>query len=215
MLCSLHIENVAVIKQLDLTFPPQGRDAFFVLTGETGAGKSIIIDSINFLLGYKGSKEMIRSGESKAFVSALFESVSKEALECLNEWDIPCEDGSVIIQKTITLDGKISAKVNGRSVTQSALKTIGSCFVTIHGQNENIKMASPGYQMSLLDTYAHNSELLAEYRALYDRYKALISQRDALKMDKSQRIREKEILEHQIEEIDKAGYREVIASGTG
>ena len=119
MLTRLHIENIAVIEKVDITFDK----GFTVLTGETGSGKSILIDSINLLLGNRTSKDIIRRGESKALVCAEFENLDGDSLECLAEYGIEPEDGVVIIQRNISADGRSSSRVNGISVTLTVLNS--------------------------------------------------------------------------------------------
>ena len=199
MLFSLHIENIAVIKNVDIDFS----SGFMALTGETGAGKSIIIDSINLLLGKKAERELIRSGESQAMVSGLFGSLSDAAQKALSESGItPDEEGNVLIQRTVSDDGRSQIKVNGRSVSLAVLKSVSASLVTIHGQTDTLALTDPEKQLELLDLYAENRDLLLEYS---EKYKALTSVRSEIKelADKeSERERLIEILEYQIADID-------------
>jgi len=199
MLFSLHIENIAVIKNVDIDFSR----GFMALTGETGAGKSIIIDSINLLLGKKAERELIRSGASSAMVSGLFGDLKDTALMSLDECGIsPDEDGNVLVQRTISADGHSQIKVNGRSVSLSVLKSVTASLVTIHGQTDTLALTDPEKQLELLDLYAENKELLSEYA---EKYKSLCDLRSEIKTlsDKeTERERLIEILEYQIADID-------------
>ena len=133
MLLSLHIKNLAVIKSVDIDFS----EGFMALTGQTGAGKSIIIDSINLLLGSKADKELIRTGEASAMVSGVFSGFSDKIRADILENGVSLdEDDSIMIQRTITLDGRSSIKINGRAVTLSVLRNIAPSLVTIHGQSD-------------------------------------------------------------------------------
>ena len=140
MLVSLHIDNVAVIKSVDIDCS----SGFMVLTGETGAGKSIIIDSVNLLLGAKADKELIRNGTSGLMVSGLFSELSKSVIDGLSEIGVSCdEDGSVFIQRSVGCDGRSSVKINGRSVSLSVLKEVTPLLVSIHGQSDTRELADP------------------------------------------------------------------------
>lgn len=199
MLFSLHIENIAVIKSVDIDFS----SGFMALTGETGAGKSIIIDSINLLLGKKAERELIRSGESTAMVSGLFGGLRAPALKTLSECGIsPDEEGNVLVQRTINDDGRSQIKINGRSVSLAVLKSVTASLVTIHGQTDTLALTDAEKQLELLDLYAENGDLLLEYS---EKYKALTDVRGEIKElseKESERERLIEILEYQIADID-------------
>ena len=151
MLLSLHIENVAVIKKLDIDFS----EGFTVLTGETGAGKSIIIDSINLLLGAKAEKELIRNGEDGLMVSGLFGSLSSYELEAISDFGVDADDdGNILIQRTVSKDGRSTVKINGRTVNLSVLKSVSTRLVSIHGQSDTGALLNPSAHITLLDTYA-------------------------------------------------------------
>ena len=147
MLRSLHIENVAVIKSLDLDF----ENGFSVLTGETGAGKSIIIDSINLLLGNRVSRDLIRSGESFATVSAVFEELPEHVCHTLSEMGFPCEDNTLMLRRTLHADGKSLSRLNGQAITLGVQKTIASMLVNIHGQSNSQKLLQKSEHRELLD----------------------------------------------------------------
>ena len=136
MLKSLHIENIAVIRRADLDFEA----GFSVLTGETGAGKSIIIDSINLLLGNRVPRTLVRTGADAATVSALFEELSPETCERLSEMGFPIEDGSLMLQRRLSADGKSQTRLNGQAITQTLQREIAGMLVSIHGQSDSQKL---------------------------------------------------------------------------
>lgn len=199
MLFSLHIENIAVIKSVDIDFS----SGFMALTGETGAGKSIIIDSINLLLGKKAERELIRSGEKSAMVSGLFGVLHESAVKALSECGIaPDDEGCVLVQRTIGDDGRSQIKINGRSVSLAVLKNVSASLVTIHGQTDTLALTDPEKQLEILDLYSENRDLLLEYS---EKYKALVDIRAEIKElseKESERERLIEILEYQIADID-------------
>ena len=150
MLISLHIENIAVIKTADIDFTA----GFTVLTGETGAGKSIIIDSIALILGAKQSKELIRSGEETAMVSALFGDMNIRALNELSALGLaPDEDGMILLSRTISTSGKSTARMNGRAIPMSLLKDVAKHLIAIHGQHDNMTLLDPEKHLGFLDAY--------------------------------------------------------------
>ena len=164
MLVSLHIENIAVIKCVDIDFS----EGFTALTGETGAGKSILIDSINFLLGARSSKEILRSGEERALVSAMFTATDDAILRLLHENDLsPDEDGNLLISRTISSDGRTQSKINGRAVSSSTVRTLAPLLVNIHGQNDSLRLLEDENHILFLDAYALNTEAHAAYSARY------------------------------------------------
>lgn len=200
MLQSLHIENVAVIKNLDLDF----NGGFTALTGETGAGKSIIIDSINLLLGAKADRELIRTGESYAMVSGVFADLCEAAVKRLLDVGIsPDEEGGIIVQRNITLDGKSSIKINGRTVTLSLVKEIVPALITIHGQSDTSAITDPAHQIELIDVYSSNSALLSEYSEKYRAYYDISVKIADIEKREAERERMIEMLEYQIKDIDK------------
>ena len=199
MLLSLHIENIAVIKAVDFDFS----SGFMVLTGETGAGKSIVIDSINLLLGSRAEKELIRTGSDSAMVSGLFGCLSDYTIDKLTEYGIDIgEDSEVLIQRTITADGRSRIYLNGRSIALSLLKSITPYLVTIHGQSDTSSLCESKNHIELLDVYADCVSELEEYIVAY---KALEKLRNDIS-DITEKSREcerlKEILEYQIRDID-------------
>lgn len=199
MLLSLHIENIAVIKSVDFEFTR----GFMVLTGETGAGKSIVIDSINLLLGAKGDKELIRTGAPQAMVSGLFGELSDSVLRKLSEVGVSIDDdGTVLVQRVLTPDGRSKINLNGRSINISLLKSITPLLVNIHGQSDTAALMESKNHLELLDTYANCSELRERYSVAYAELEAVRQQiRDITeKANESERL--KEILEYQIKDID-------------
>ncbi len=164
MLTELHIENVAVIKNITLRFT----DGFSVLTGETGAGKSIIIDSVSLVCGARSSKEMIRSGEESASVTAVFSQLPAKALEKLAELDIyPDEDGNLYLSRVITDDGKTRARIGGVPIPAGTLKEAGKILLNIHGQHDSQQLLMPEKHIEFLDASAGNDALKKEYGEEY------------------------------------------------
>lgn len=205
MISELHIENIAVIKNLTVDF----KKGFSVLTGETGAGKSIIIDSVNLLLGARSARELIRTGEDHALVSARFDSLSKKTEDELKELDIyPDDEGAVYVLRTINADGRAGAKINGRSVPVSLLRDAGRLLINIHGQHDNQILLTPSKHIDILDSYAQTEELRSEY---IKEYNALVELRRRLKQNtRSESEREEliETLKHRISEIDGAKLKD-------
>ncbi len=202
MLRALTIENIAVAKCLDIEFDK----GFSVLTGKTGAGKSVIMDSLSFLLGGKGQRELIRSGEATAAVSAVFQPDLK-TVEAIKELGVkPDEYGEVSILRTMSTDGRGSAKINGKSVAVSLIREVGSKLVSMHGQNETVTLFDKNEYIRIVDDYARNYELLSEYEAVY---KKLIAKQKELK-DFKESLGERsvltDILKFQVTEIDKAKF---------
>lgn len=201
MLSSLHIENIAVIKQADIDLDR----GFHVLTGETGAGKSILIDSIDLLLGARPSKDLIRNGESKATVSALFTDI-KPCLDRLpDDFDITAdEDGCLLVTRTVDDTGKAVTKINGRTVPVSYQKELMPYLINIHGQNDNKTLMSSDSHLEYLDNYADNGEILVKYKEAYSAYEGCKRRIASLKRDEREKLRTVELLRHQVEDIDAA-----------
>ena len=201
MLRSLHIENVAVIRRMDLDLA----SGFCVLTGETGAGKSILIDSINLLTGGRFSKELIRTGEDGAMISAVFENVSEDTVRALEELGIPMseEDGNTLmLQRSVSRDGRSVARINGRTVISSVLKEAGGLLINIHGQNDHQKLMQKASHTALLDAYAQNEDVRAAYREMYEKWKEADAALNRLDRDESERLRLREMLAYQVQDID-------------
>lgn len=204
MLTQLYIQNIAVIEQASIDFEP----GFTVLTGETGAGKSIIIDAIYAVLGERTSKELVRTGAEQASVSALFTDVSPQTQQVLRELDIPLEDdGSLLIRREIRPHGRSSCKLNNIPATVSMLRAVGGTLIDILGQHESYKLLSPEVHGTYIDSFAGAYGLLAEYRAAYTALRRINGELDALESDEGQKSRRMDILRYQIEELEAAQLR--------
>lgn len=200
MLRLLHIENIAVIERADILF----ERGFNVMTGETGAGKSIVIDAISAILGERAYRDMIRTGTQKAAVRAIFEDVSESKWFADN--DVPVAPETTI-QREIYLDGKNVCKVNGVPVTVSVLKQLGIQLINIHGQHDSASLFDENYHLSFLDGFACDDVLLDEYREKYQSVLSLRHEIDRLSMDESEKLRRMETLKYQIEEISRADLK--------
>ena len=200
MISRLHIENIAVIEIADIDF----RNGFIALTGETGAGKSILIDSINILLGNRASKDLVRTGCSKAFVRAEFDDVV--GLEKLfSEYGVPDEgNGSIFLSRELSVEGKSVARVNSRPVPASVLKEFGKRLITIHGQQDNGTLLDTSTHLSFLDAYAKNSSEINEYRTAYRNFRSIKKEIDKLTLDDDEKARRVDTLTYQINEIEAA-----------
>ncbi len=205
MLLSLHIENIAVIKQVDLDF----RGGFAALTGETGAGKSVIIDSVHLLLGKKIDKDLIRTGENFLMVSGLFGNFSESVLEKIRELGVDVdEEGSILVQRTVQRDGKGSVRLNTRAVSLAFLHELVPYLVTIHGQSDTRSLTDPAKHLTYLDTYASLLSLLEEYREAYRIYENLSHELASVVASEADRERRMEMLAYQIRDIDSVGIHE-------
>ena len=202
MILELFIQNVAVIEKLNIDF----KTGMSVLTGETGAGKSIIIDSINMILGNKADKSLIRYGEEKAEVSAIFD-VGSGLLKVLEEKGIECEDNQLIITRTIS-EGKSITRINGMPYPLSFVREISPFLINIHGQHDNQALLTASKHILFLDAYAMADEKLSEYKALYHKLRDLKKRLDSLVMDDDERIRRVDLLEYQIQEIEEADLKD-------
>lgn len=204
MLKSLSIQNIAVIEKAQIEFSK----GLNVLTGETGAGKSIIIDSINAILGERTSRELVRSGCDNAFVSAYFENVDDSVNELLDELGIEREDdNSLVVSRKISAQGKSVFRINGVQVTASMLKSLGVLLINIHGQHDSQALLNPDEHFKFLDSYANISPLLDEYKASF---KKLLSVRRRLKeltADADDRDKQIELLDYQINELSQADIK--------
>ena len=200
MLNELHIENIAVIEKADISFAP----GLNVLTGETGAGKSIIIDSIGAVLGERVSRDLVRRGAEKGTVTAVFDADYAAAWLEENEID---SDGELIIQRRITLDGKSSCRICGTPVTAAQLKELAAMLVDIHGQNDGRQLMDERRHMAYLDSFGHLDGALAAYRAEYDRFSAIKKEMAALSMDEIEKARLSDSLKYQIEELERANIK--------
>lgn len=201
MLASVHIENIALIKNTDISFG----SGFNVLTGETGAGKSIIIDSLSLLCGARSDKSIIRSGEDFALVEGVFTDIGQETLLSLALLDIyPDEDGLFILQRKISADGRSVAKINSRQIPTSKLKEAASLLIAIHGQQDTQTLSDEQKQLEMLDGFAHNSQILDKYRCEYKEYCDLLSKRDSLQKSEDEKNFRLDMVNYRINEIEKA-----------
>ncbi len=199
MLQSLHIENMAVISSMDVDFPA----GLSVITGETGAGKSVMIDSILFLLGGKPRRDLVRNGTEKATVSAVFGSLTEQVRELLEELGFePGEE--LMLQRTLTADGKSQCRLDGRVIPQGILREISRRLVNIHGQNDNQLLLSLPAQAKVLDACADLGDLPAKYRAAYGEYTEAKKALAELQKNSAEKERLRDILRFQIGEIDAA-----------
>lgn len=196
MLRELHIENIAVIEQADISFA----EGLNVLSGETGSGKSVIIDSVNAVLGNRTSRELVRSGAAGAVVSAVFESGA--AGSWLKENDIP-ESDELILKRRISADGKSSCRVNGVPVTVAQMRELASQLVDIHGQNDGLRLLDEKSHLFFLDGFGTSTDIKEEYKTEFAKLLALIKEIKALTFDESEKIRLTDSLTASIEEIEK------------
>ncbi|MBR4579436.1 MAG: DNA repair protein RecN [Oscillospiraceae bacterium] len=201
MLKTLHIENIAVIERADVEF----NHGLSVLTGETGAGKSVMIDALNAVLGSRTSRELVRSGAEKASVTAVFDA--RSALDWCRDNDIDTEEDEIILQRRITADGRSSGRVNGVPVSQSQLRELGNLLLDIHGQNDGRQLLDERRHRDYLDRYGVDEKLLADYAAAYVFYRDLLRQAESFRMDEEEKARREETLRHRIEELEKAELR--------
>ncbi len=205
MLQALHIENVAVIRDADIEFG----NGFSVLTGETGAGKSILIDSITFLLGQRVGRELLRTGTDRATVSALFTELDETACARLSEVGVsPDENGELLLQRSMTAEGKSTARANGRPVNLSLLRAAAELLVNIHGQSDTHTLTDESQHITILDRYAECDEKLADYRRSYQAFSALCTEIREISESESERLREAEMLRYRIADIEALSLKE-------
>jgi len=203
MLQRLTIENIAVIKRVELEFIP----GFTVMTGETGAGKSIVIDAINAVLGERVSRELIRTGAQAARVTASFAQPCAAAAALLEALGLPMEEGELLLSRSFSAAGRNDCRVNGTPVTVSMLKRVGMMLINIHGQHDTQALLDPPRHMEFIDALAENGALREEYRASYLRLRALQREQDGLFIDETEKSRRLDMLRHQIEELEEAEIR--------
>ncbi len=205
MLSSLHIENIAVIKSADIDF----KNGFTVLTGETGAGKSIIIDSLGLICGAKQSRDLIRNGEDSARVSAVFTEISERSSKALAELGITAdEDGVLMFERTITSQGKSTSRLNGRVIPLSLQKEAMKNLIAIHGQHDNMALLVPENHMMYLDEFAGIEPELDEYRESYDIYCELTRKISDITKNEREKAQKLEFLRYQINEIEAVKLKE-------
>ncbi|MBQ2862876.1 MAG: AAA family ATPase, partial [Clostridia bacterium] len=204
MLSNIHIENIAVIKNIDVDLS----DGFCAITGETGAGKTVIMDAIKLLVGAKCDRELIRRGEDRALVSGLFLDVPAFCVSALAELGYGCEDGELLVTRTFSSDGRSSVKLNGKSATAAIGRSIVSGLLDFHGQHDNVTLLDTKTHRHLLDEYAECAEELELYKAKYadflDARKRLVSHLEGSR-DKE---RELDFLRAQVKEIEAAKLKD-------
>lgn len=198
MLLQLDIENVAVFEKASVSF----ESGLNVITGETGAGKSLLINSLNLVLGCRGAHGLIRSGADFASVNASF--FDKNVDSVLAENGIECDDGNIIISRRLYRDGRNQCRINGASVPVSLLREIGKKLVAIHGQRDNAVLLSAAGQLSFVDSFSGSGELLSQYREAYRNYKSAERSLAQMHSDESERAREIDFLSFQVDEITRA-----------
>ena len=198
MLELLHIENIAIIEAADIEFAP----GFNALTGETGAGKSIVIDSLSAVLGQRTSRELIRTGAEKAFVSAAFSGMAPELTETLGIQ--PEADGTLLLQREIQTDGKNVCRVNGRPVTVGQLRALGARLLNIHGQHDGQQLLDEEQHIVYLDSFGRVESLAITYAEKYKNFTDIRRQIGALQMDEAEKARRVDTLQYPIEELRRA-----------
>ncbi len=203
MLSSLRIENIAVIEKAEIAF----EKGFCVLTGETGAGKSILIDSLNAVLGGRTSKDLVRQGCEKASVTALFEDCSSAVLSLAEEMGYPVEDGSVLLTRSITADGRSAFRVNGVPANGAILRQLAVLLINIHGQQDNHALLDPASHGGYIDSLLCDPSLVFRYREKYTAYKELNASLLALTEQEQNKALRLDMLSYQIAELEKANLQ--------
>lgn len=200
MLKSLHIENMAVIRKLEFDFDR----GLTVFTGETGAGKSVITDSIKFLICNKISRDLLRTGESRGTVSAVFSQLSDSVVARFSDMGFELSENEVTLERVINSDGKSLCRIEGRGVSQQVMRKVSNLLITVHGQHESLSLAEEKERLSLIDTFSKTDDALAAYRQAYLSWKDINSQIAALMKNSAELSRRKDMLEFQVREISSA-----------
>ena len=201
MLTNLRIENVAVIEKASISF----EKGLNILTGETGAGKSIVIDSINAVLGERTTKQIVRNGADSAKVTAYFDFIGENVIKVLKELDVePEDDGSLLINRIITADGRSTCRINGQPVTVSMLRQVGNELISICGQHDSQKLLQAENHITYIDSLGGTDTLLEEYRAIYRKACKVKSELDHLKRNDSDNLQRLDFLKYQIDELERA-----------
>lgn len=204
MLSQLYIENIAVIEKASIDF----QKGFNILTGETGAGKSIIIDSINAVLGGRVSREIVRNGAKLARVSALFTGIGAETTQKLEELGLsPEEEENLLLQREIRSEGKTVCRINGRPATVAMLREVGVTLLSILGQHESYELLSPEQHVEYIDSFGGLNELRGRYLSSYRQLRSVKKEWDSLLMDEEQKARRMDLLRYQIEELEAGEIR--------
>lgn len=198
MLKELYIENLAVIERVTVDFS----DGFTVFTGETGAGKSILIDAINLVLGQRANKDLVRTGASKAVVSAVFCQIPQGIQNMLEQAGYEMDQDELLITRQVMADGKSTARIMGRPATAALLQELGMALVNIHGQHDSQVLLAPERHLDILDGFAADQDVLEEYRKEYAQYQKLKSEFKQINFDEQEKARKMDLLTYQIEEID-------------
>lgn len=204
MLSELYIENLAVIEKATIDFS----DKLNVFTGETGAGKSILINGINAILGQRVTKDIVRTGTDKAVISALFTDIGDNVLQVLNELGISAEDGQLFLTREIRSDGGSVARVNSRAVNVSVLKAIGETLVTIHGQHDNQILMAPERHIEILDSYAESEALIEDYHSSFRELQSIAKKINKIKTEQSKKEFRMAELTDIVEEINALNIHE-------
>ena len=200
MLSSLQIENVAVIQKAEVHFEP----GLNVLTGETGAGKSILIDSINAILGNRTSKDLVRTGAAKAVIRAAFEQVPPAVLDKLEQSGYERSE-ALLLSREITAEGKSSCRINGMPATAAVLRDLCGGLININGQHDSVGLLNPAHHLGILDDYAQNRTVFQDYYTLYRKLVQVKRELDALITDEAEKQRKIDLLQYQVQEIEDAG----------
>lgn len=204
MLSELYIENLAVIEKATIDFS----DKLNVFTGETGAGKSILINGINAILGQRVTKDIVRTGTDKAIISALFTDIGDNVLQVLDELGISAEDGQLFLTREIRSDGGSVARVNSRAVNVSVLKAIGETLVTIHGQHDNQILMAPERHIEILDSYAESEALIEDYHSSFRELQSIAKKINKIKTEQSKKEFRMAELADIVEEINALNIHE-------
>ncbi|WXU00173.1 MAG: DNA repair protein RecN [Catillopecten margaritatus gill symbiont] len=200
MLSQLSVKNLAVVEKLDLSF----ESGMSAVTGETGAGKSILLQALNLALGHRSDSTLVRHGKDKAEVSAVFEVENQQKIQTYLKEQSLDEEGECILRRIVTSDGRSKAFVNGASVPLSVLRGVGELLIDMHGQNEHQLLLRPDQQRDLLDTYAQNSSACESLNVIVADYNAVRNQIDELSNNQDLKQQQQELLQHQLQELEAA-----------
>ncbi|SMN01016.1 DNA repair protein RecN [uncultured Candidatus Thioglobus sp.] len=204
MLSQLSVKNLAVVEKLDLSF----ESGMSTVTGETGAGKSILLQALNLALGHRGDSTLIRHGKDKAEVSAVFEVVNQTNLQnYLKEHSLD-EDGECILRRIISKDGRSKAFINGSNVSLSVMKAVGELLIDMHGQNEHQLLLRPDQQRALLDAYAQNTDACVRLNAIVSDYNSISNQIEELSNNQDLKQQQQALLQHQLQELEESALEQ-------
>ena len=197
MLKEIYIENLAVIEKAVIPFS----DSFNVFTGETGAGKSILINGINAVLGQRVTKDIVRTGSKKAVITALFSKLGKNVCDKLDELGIAHTDGEITVTREIAADGGSVARINSRTTTVSVLREIGELLITIHGQHDNQILLSPERHIDVLDSFGESADILEDYRDSFRRLQSMAKKIGEMKKNRIEKRNRLIILKDRVDEL--------------